>query len=69
MMRRHDDPAIQTAYEAWNDAVLDQADHRIGCEAGCSILGDVCDVGRGYAAREQDRWRAFQDARRVEVAS
>lgn len=66
-MRLHDDQAQQTAFEAWNDALLYQVDHRASCSAGCSILGDVCDVGRGYAAAEQQRWRDYHDARTVEV--
>lgn len=66
-MRRHDDPTQQAAWERWNDAVFDHVDHRIACLDGCSILGDHCDLGLAYAAREQERWRAYHDVRMVEV--
>lgn len=67
-MARHDDPATQAAHEAWNQSVLDQADHRIDCSDGCTIMGDVCEIGKAYAAIEQSRWREFHDARFQEVA-
>lgn len=68
-MRRHDNPALQALWERWNVALLDQAEHRIGCEEGCSIVrGDVCAFGQGYGAVEQARWREYNAARDAEVA-
>lgn len=64
-MLRADTPAAVQAYERWNGAILDQADHRIGCELGCSIMGDVCELGLGYARAEQRAWAAYYNARYV----
>jgi hypothetical protein len=68
-MRRHDDANEQWFFERWNESVLDQADHRIDCAAGCSILGDVCEIGLGWAREEQRRWRDYHDARQTAVTA
>ncbi len=61
-------PAAIAAYQHWYDAVLAQADHRIDCTIGCSILGDVCIFGVSAARLEQARWRAWDEARNAERA-
>lgn len=71
-MKRHDDPAIQAVYERWYDAVLQQADHRISCRSGCSILGDTCATGLGNAAAAHEAWVTYYHVRiaaGVEVAT
>jgi hypothetical protein len=64
---RFNSEAQRKAYGVWNDAILRQADHRIDCRSGCSIMGDVCETGRANAAAEQQQWRAFHDIRTAEV--
>lgn len=61
-------PNAVAAYHRWFEAVLAQADHQIDCTVGCSIFGDVCDVGITAAEVERSTWLAWHQARNADGA-
>lgn len=55
----------KSAYARWNDALLEKADHVIGCRECSDGPGD-CGAGIALYEAEQQRWSEWNELRRQE---
>ncbi len=62
---RFNSEAERAAYDAWNHALLAQAEHEIDCREGCTVMGDVCPTGLANGAAQRQRWQEYHDIRQV----
>lgn len=68
-MKRHDDPAIQAAKGAHDDAAADICEHVLDCSDGCTMRMAVCPTGQQLAESERSAWHTYYAARYGEVSA
>lgn len=55
-------PAAVAAYGAWNDALVERAEHMLECLDGCNLHVMICPAGMALAEAERAGWQQWREA-------